>query len=411
MKGILPMIGVSSVVFVVGCCLCKPAEIVIRDPIVADAAEGGECPHNPGDIPLSGDIADVPEFHDCQRFIVKDDGVDVYDSLYAVFASFRLDQLTQDIDTLQNAVAFPQYQDSTVAVPGATIVSYGGTYDSLHIEPGYNCLYLWRRGTAWKAWMVNNAPGDRGCPKQLVIDPNNPPHPLEVVARAAPEHPYDPDYPAVARWEWDAGHAEHYIGIKCGAAWCEVSDDGTASAAPTLPLLEFEGTSTQERDRVRAVRGWHDAQRLAIWSGDKATPSNVWATVLPHPHLRNMKKGSDFSNWKHVATIVASDDYHGWVLRLDQGSDNKVFLCYGPATGSGCRDIPDGQLCESDRNTVRWWGKTEHGTGSTKRIEHHCIHNVEHTPPPDVPGTARWRWLARDETTWTRCDNGCCKVQ
>src|SRR5439155_180694 len=40
-------------------------------------------------IPLAGPISNVPEFHDCQE-LIKDNG---YLSLYAIFASFRLDLL------------------------------------------------------------------------------------------------------------------------------------------------------------------------------------------------------------------------------------------------------------------------------------------------------------------------------
>src|SRR5207249_8795612 len=57
-------------------------------------------------IPLAGPISNVPEFHDCQE-LIKDNR---YLSLYAIFASFRLDLLADSLDTLKYTTtkrAFP----------------------------------------------------------------------------------------------------------------------------------------------------------------------------------------------------------------------------------------------------------------------------------------------------------------
>ena len=384
--------------------------IVVRDPAVEVLAEGGECPHAPEvDVPLSGAITEIPEYHDCQRFIVKDaNGDEVYDSLYAIFASFTLLALTDTID------GYNPTTTSTIAIPAATVVSHGGTYAPLNIEDGFNCLYLWRRGAAWRAWMVNNGSAKPGCESRLVVTPGVELHELKVVAQEAQGFTQG-DYPPVARWEWDAADGEQYIGIRCGAAWCEVSADGEASAPPDFALPTFAdppgltAVATDKPERVHAIRGWHDAQRLAVWRDGRAVPSDVWAAVIPHPNLKAMTMSASFKNdWVHVATIVASGDYNGAVFTLTRGSQNTIWLCYGSA--DDC-DLPAEQLCETDRSTIRWWGKTELGTGSTATIEYRCVDNVGHAPPPEVPATARWRWLARDETTWTRCDDGCCKLQ
>lgn len=408
MKPIL-LITVVAALFVSACCKpCQRSVVVLHDPTVELAAEGRECPHDPGlVVPLSGNITAVPEFHDCQRFIVKNGDEEVYDSLYAIFASSWLATLRDSIDTGRVA-------NQIEARPAATVVSYGGTYKTLNIEDGYNCLYLWwNHAFGWRAWMINNAADENGCSSRLKIDLSNPPHELKVVPQTSSFN-QGADYPPVARWDWDAGGQEHYIGIKCGSAWCEISDDGAATPAPGIPAMEFPGSGQAESRRVRNIKGWHDAQRLARWDAatNKAVPSNVWAAVVPHPRLRQMTSQNAFSKgWTQVATIWASADYDGWVLRLERGIDNRIFLCYGLT--DTCTDIPSEQLqlCGFDGSTRRWWAKTVHGTGASTRVEYRCVENYKHAPPPDVPGTARWRWLARDETTWTRCDQGCCKLQ
>ena len=43
-----------------------------------------------GELPLSGPITNIPEFHDCQRFLSRDGAS--FDSLFAIFASFKMDE-------------------------------------------------------------------------------------------------------------------------------------------------------------------------------------------------------------------------------------------------------------------------------------------------------------------------------
>jgi hypothetical protein len=49
----------------------------------------------PGGIPGPGPITDIPEFHDCQRFLSRDGAA--FDSLFAIFASFKLDSITRSL--------------------------------------------------------------------------------------------------------------------------------------------------------------------------------------------------------------------------------------------------------------------------------------------------------------------------
>lgn len=46
----------------------------------------------PGGVPGTGPITDIPEFHDCQRFVSRDE--QRFDSLFAIFASAKQDSIT-----------------------------------------------------------------------------------------------------------------------------------------------------------------------------------------------------------------------------------------------------------------------------------------------------------------------------
>lgn len=79
-----------------------------------------------GDIPLSGPITNIPEFHDCQRFL-SDDGSQ-FDSLFAIFASFTLDATMQTL----------QWRNVAVWAAGpAAVVSVNSATGLVHAEaPG-----------------------------------------------------------------------------------------------------------------------------------------------------------------------------------------------------------------------------------------------------------------------------------
>jgi hypothetical protein len=381
--------------------------VVTRDSIVSQ-------------IPLSGPISDVPEYHDCQRFIVDSADTVVYGSLYAIFARNRLHELETRIETFQDDSVYPLYDDSVVAVPGASIYAYGEKYDpgrydkgfygQLKIEPGFNCLYFSKDGDEWQAWMIKKGLNDPHCPEPLV----NPPEAMELeVTRSLPGGTLSgEDIPAAARWDWDAGGGEQYIGIRCGEAWCEVSDDGTASAQPPITGLAFAsdvlGSPTaQMLQRVMTIKGWYDAQRLALrGSAGNSAPSNVLGYVIPHPTLFRQTLAMYGGRWIQVATVLVTADYRGATVAFKSGQQNDIYLCEGETC------VPDGKRpdCVVPLDNERMmWMMVVTGPDSS----YHC--GVRRTPssedaPPRVPGTARWRWLAKDETTWKRCDEGCCEL-
>jgi hypothetical protein len=51
----------------------------------------------PNGIPASGPITDIPEFHDCQRFLTTPNAAD-FDSLYAIFAASRMEQAIDSLN-------------------------------------------------------------------------------------------------------------------------------------------------------------------------------------------------------------------------------------------------------------------------------------------------------------------------
>ena len=105
-----------------------------------------ECPHTwrfdekyavaSKSRPTSSAITNIPEFHDCQRFIVTDrrTGRAVYDSLYAIFASPVLDTLDEVLDSLD-----AQFGPGVWAFPAAEIYTEGGVYPALGIKTAFSC--------------------------------------------------------------------------------------------------------------------------------------------------------------------------------------------------------------------------------------------------------------------------------
>lgn len=383
------------------------------------------------DIPLSQRIANVPEYHDCQRFI---DSSGAYGSVYAIFAAYRLRRL-------DSASVGEQ-------LPVGTIYTPDGTYDALGIKPGFNCLFLTRSAGKWSAVMVHRGQGRTAaaCNRQDSTS-SNPltGQPLDVIMRVVgPVFPprFRPnDYPPVARWDWDSVNRKQYIGIRCGAAWCEVGAPGFQPSPPyDGPTLVFDRTPAgalpaRMRDRVQLIKGWYDVQQLAAANdGSSQHPSSVRGTLIPSPVLDTVNwRGQSFAlkfyrnRWIHVAFAILDADYGKWNLRR---GTNKILLCYGSADTTSC-SIPvpapsEGPLttsltsCPPDPTdkTLHWWAKTVSATGDTS---YSCVKRMDHLAQVgafmgalgpgaqySIPGAARWRFLLNDESTWVSCPTGCC---
>lgn len=369
-------------------------------------------------VPLSAEWRDVPEYNDCQR-MVNGDAVS-YGSLAAVFVA-------RDIETLEQRVRAA----GTQALAAATVYGIDGGYDTLGVRRGMNCLYMWQSAPDhWQARMVPVAgrgaaclqPIDRGSTAGTALEVERTPLPDIAGARL----------PAAARWEWNA-KKHQVIGIRCGNAWCQV---GPAGFDPTGPAAFTDADLTSLRDwlssapfrrfannrldlaRLRLmtdVPGWSDEQDLGPAAGGGG-PIGLRARVIPHPASDRTDDAVAFRNvWRITAFVwmpepagdaqqAALDAYTtkfgyrtGW---------NAIALC----AGTQCR-APAGLECpapDAAHGESMWFGRVDSPGAAPKYF---CALRRGHRDPthsPHVVGTARWRWRAADETTWSKCTAGCC---
>jgi len=356
-------------------------------------------------IPLAGPITNVPEFHDCQQ-LIKDKG---YLALYAIFASFQLNKLVDSLDTLA-------YTITKRAFPAAEIYSNDThEYAPLAIKPYFNCLYLYRDKSQWRANMVSIGKDEKDCSKPLV-NPATAGTELKVLPISPKMN--DDAYPPVARWDWDSAHGEQYIGIQCGTAWCEVGSQQFApmpamTSGPAFdPIQGFTATPEQSA-QVYGIKGWYDEQQLAVPGTNGLQPGVVHGIIIPNPVLDQLNQATDFhpvtgKPWVHVATAVVNGSYSS-KLHFS-GGNNKIYLCYGTATECGVSAAP---TCPPPADG-KWWAKI-----TSRRwpwpfwlwhnAAYRCVTQRLH-PGVTIPGTVRWRWAVNDETGWIRCTNGCCTV-
>src|SRR5687768_13080784 len=201
---------IAVTVLFAGALLVRPSP-----PHLAQHEDRPECPHdgiilrkdpngqlyvNPATVPEEEYLTDIPELHDCQRFIVRGAQGFQYDSLYAIFARpetlsiFKTGEVSPDTILGPNQ-SVQLFNKGLTAV--ALITSYGGTYDPLGIRPGVSCLYLAHERFTWSARVVHN--GNSGtCPAQPGAGTS-----LEVRENILPPHLSGlDDVPAVARWDW-----------------------------------------------------------------------------------------------------------------------------------------------------------------------------------------------------------------
>ncbi len=443
-----PILMTMGLAIVAGSCRCPASrEIgVVRfscpgEPVVVDVVDSrtGAIIRTMTGLDISEPITEIPEFHDCQRFVVEDH----YDSLYAIFASFRLDSVPQKFER-DSALAIKQNRLYEI-VPAATIYSHGGTYDQLGIKPGFNCLFLFRnvQTAALSAKMVPwGGSTDPNCGDRTY-------NPLSVgtllTVNSSTSSSLDAKgYPPVARWDWDATNHQHYIGIACGPAWCEVGKTGfQSSVAYNLPPPSWHqlagkmpNLAAATTTRVYKVKGWYDEQPLATpptgaSPSSLPSPGPVRGFLIPHPLLDSVNNAatvSTYNTWSHVADAVIEGEYPKWNLTNGQ---NEIWFCSGTTTNCQISDALPRVEGASTRLTncpvdplppnQRWWAKVVSAAGVAKyacvqRRDHSAelaAYKQAHTNQVEIriPGAARWHWLADDESQWISCENGCCTIR
>jgi hypothetical protein len=365
---------------------------------------GHQTPHAFPQIPLSGEISGIPEYHDCQRFI-REDG-DTYGSLYAIYAAFHLESLPCGLGRCGYGAS------GAVGIPAATILSYGGRYAPLSIQNGFNCLYLWDPPD-WKAVIIPQG-ANPDCRVKRVVEP------LPSEAHVLPVHVVQPggsppfrdrEYPPVARWDWDSSTNHQFIGIRCGLAWCEIG--GTSRMyPPTVPGFDAVpgiSASTAMSNAVTRVKGWFDAERLAVMlanptgAGLKVRPSRITGFIVPNPVLGDLQASHFARKWVHVAWALVDADYKSTV-HFSKGR-NKISLCNGAL--EEC-ELQRNRLECRDTTNVSWWAMVEDSAGS---VYYRCVTFRGYPSGIDVPGTVRWRWQADDQTNWIKCPSGCCELK
>ena len=378
-------------------------------------------------LPLVGTLTQVPEYHDCQRFIDSTGGN--YGPLVGIFAvataagfnpapaiptpevDMRDEQVTADPAARGEPVApAPRHADG---YPVGIIVNFDRVnYPPLGIRPGVNCLYVFpaRNGPhGLSARMVPVGVGAQQCAQSYA--PAMGGTELLVYSKRMPmDHPND--YPAVARWDWDPATATQYIGIRCGARWCEI---GQRTGFTRSPTHLYPITDRKER-RVFAVKGWHDEQWLARQGIAGLFPQPYRGTIVPVKNLADFDATTfGTPRWVDVARVaVAPHDpvyetkFHFTTAAMP-GLMNKIALCQGrfadclaSVPGTPTRAEP---RCPAG-TTPNWWARITNTKGET---HYNCVTRRPHVGLT-MPGTARWLWDDDDELIWIECDEGCCQV-
>ncbi|HEX6052685.1 MAG TPA: hypothetical protein VFZ21_25645 [Gemmatimonadaceae bacterium] len=382
--------------------------------------------------------SDIPEFHDCQKFI--DHEKRTYLGLVAVFAHQSLVPLWDSLGRLgQDRTAPSRPPPAVAAAPPAgfprpsppqprppntlafaEVLNYGEPYGPLGIARGYNCLFIFDTISP-RAVMVP-VTNDLQCTVPARFDTlltTSGATELAVVRTKVAGYSAA-DYPPVARWDWDPKNNHQTMGLTCGAAWCDV---GEKRFTPSTGYVS--GASVGMAGRVVAIKGWYDEQELALRDAQgNLYPGKIKGTVFPHPKLDTYTLASFDNRWVPVAFAVLKGPPSEYEEKLNLRptppgtTSNALFVC----RGSKLRCVglwPLVMKCDVETGATidpaKWWVRIGSGKGAAYR----CV--TRFVPSPTVvaalgpeyktPGTARWRWIASDETIWEACAGGCCQAQ
>ncbi|MFW6089007.1 MAG: hypothetical protein ACODAB_04585 [Gemmatimonadota bacterium] len=355
----------------------------------------------------------VPEYNDCQKFVVEEAGQSVYTAgQFAIFAAQDSGLIAALNDGAPVAVA---------------VIFAEQAYAPLGIERNFNCLVLHGSGDDWSAAMY--PPNNRGIADCSGEFPEGGGHPLAVTPPAVPLPARQGHYAQLARWGYDLYNELYYMTVTCGEAVCHVGPVSgfEVASTPTPPT----GSASTMIQRVHEVPTWHDQQRLAALPSGPGSlqPTNVWGTVIPAPDLGQRNALADFRDrWVTVAEVEISTDHSDYTakgfLGTADGNRNIVQSCVieettsagGGVTRSRCPDLPadflPGGKCDAtdDASTGQRWRSRHIAVDGA--IEYFCVKRYPLTVPGlDVPAAARWRWRADDEMLWYRCMQGCCDEQ
>jgi hypothetical protein len=159
------------------------------------------------------------------------------------------------------------------------ILSLGGDYDHLGIEPGFSCLYVFKQDSTWIAGLVAF-----GRMRRIVARPggrtDQPYQELSIKRTSARDMKLEwKDFPAVARWEWDAESNTHVIGFGCLDGWCEAGELGRRSGNRTGPDWHdggIAGLSDSPVFKVKAGTTSSDFPRQRATGGNPEQARDPW---------------------------------------------------------------------------------------------------------------------------------------
>lgn len=326
-------------------------------------------------VPLAGKIAGIPEYHDCQRLLLRTDRRDVspltYGPLVGIWAR----------DEIRSVPA--SFFDRPGGVAVAVLLNFSQiAYPDLRIGPGYSCLYLQRTAGRWRA-VLENLGGTRNCPDTLSARSYDA-SVLEVQVQRRTQGAAPP----AARWDMDPKSNIQYMGVWCPDGWCEIGLRGFT------PSVEHTGAPEWR------VKGWYDEQYLSVFDGNTQMLrlTSIRGRTVPAARLDTLQlsqfecrncNGMRYGGWIHVATVLIekdSADYFRRKLNLIPNDSNRVYIRHNVDAG---------------RWEARVVNKTATRFAQMIRVDHRNI---------SVPGTSRWHFVPRDETVWVRCSDGCCDV-
>jgi prepilin-type N-terminal cleavage/methylation domain-containing protein len=359
----------------------------------------------------------VYEYHDEQKFPVGQD----YGPFVHVFVSPYLSGYTD----IKQFDTHGKYGILVAVIDVEGDPTGKAPYDALHLKKGLHCVHLAHDRTkpvlaGWTGYITPVAAPGMPCPRTFDLADS-----LEVTATEMLTIPGPPghfgdkfvSYPPAARIEEGQGEKQA-IGVKCLAAWCVIKPAGYVPVKPVHEtviagmtnvaavskavgraggITYNPGAPPGEKMKVQGwmqgeVTGWYDQQRIAVLNPQGVPkPSNMWASLVPHPDL-NLRDDIDYNAAPlHVATVWLDAD-------PIPGSDFDTRWHY--------KQGPNLIWAKRDAATGNWSGYVEQaGTGTQfpfTSIKQHKHYDVA------IPAGARWKWKWNDEIIWFDCGAGAC---
>jgi hypothetical protein len=391
-KGWMKGVAVIATLAIIGL-LWKPQQPVMEMP---------ECPHewsdstaegwpSSGQLAIPGPITNVPEYHDCQRFLIPVGSELKYDSLQAIFVRHNLEGVYNDnsaivVPAVPGSFLSVAAQDPTLGI--ATVVSSGsgrlvtiatiyseGPYAPLGIFQRFQCVVLFWDGKTtnplYIAWMVP-VDSDTQCvnPRNLLYTSPSvstrstaagvqarqlssnlgyvnafqlhvtlaQPSVGSATGAAASAAPTS-NTPPVAKWDWDTTAKKHYIGMMCPTGYCELHGQPTYTASPTYrapaDLAGRLGTPM-------LVKGWYDEQLLASTKGWKQGIDGARGTLVPVPGLESRTVDSYKNTWLPAAWVTLDRASPGYKAKSNFGfsaTDNNGNAIVGLAPAGSRTEV------------------------------------------------------------------------